>query len=271
MPGGLSRTGSFHTGLDRGARQRDNKSRFLQLLQTGQEQLLQALDEYEDEDGAWCCGTTVDGGQGPADEWEHAATHFPGEASHRAHGYGPHLAPAGVEGAPADCPTTAAWTQGRPHGQSATETDCGDDQRSAARRAGRSGSPGAAVRMSSQSLPNSPQWTPLRPGTAASPKAVQPPRMGHGRPGDTSHPRSLEDIPRLERPHEMRKRAADADDSSLDLLAVHQCFKRFALSSRDEPSTPHPHHASALGHALAQAQAHTATLPVGPLPEHMIL
>ena len=93
--------------------------------------------------------------------------------------------------------------------------------------------------MSSQSLPNSPQWTPLRPGTAASPKAVQPPRMGHGRPGDTSHPRSLEDIPRLERPHEMRKRAADADDSSLDLLAVHQCFKRFALSSRDEPSTPH--------------------------------
>ena len=98
MPGGLSRTGSFHTGLDRGARQRDNKSRFLQLLQTGQEQLLQALDEYEDEDGAWCCGTTVDGGQGPADEWEHAATHFPGEASHRAHGYGPHLAPAGVEG-----------------------------------------------------------------------------------------------------------------------------------------------------------------------------
>ena len=46
---GLPRTGSIHAGLDRGARQRDCKSRFLKLLGAGRIQDVDAVLQEEDE------------------------------------------------------------------------------------------------------------------------------------------------------------------------------------------------------------------------------
>jgi hypothetical protein len=241
---GLKRTGSFHTGLNRGARQIDLKSRFLHNFEAGglhddakQERLeaLEALVEHEDDEDMdeVDCGDTSSG----STRLDVSGLHGPlGSVQREGAAHGDLHLSSQVDAS--SLPPTSRRSAAHAHQQERAHM-INDTSVQAQHKSGVCSCLGRSplVYTKSQSLPNSP----------------------------LSNSRRLErDLPQSGS-QDARKRAADADSATSDVSSLQQRFKRFALacgpkSPRPVPSSHvHPHSHS----------SPTGTVPVGPLPENM--
>lgn len=263
---GLPRTGSYHVGLDRGARQLDLKSQFLNLMGgwgsvAHKKQTLEELEEdYEDEGVASLSECGQEGlsqhGRGLA-----VCTHTEFASPTSAESLQSPLADAATP------PSLWLGSNTRAH------EDMDMDQ-------GQFASPrchnafGRAVRSTlgrppmppykSQSLPSSPlQQHGRSPG--ATPQFSEnggfaPFINARGFPCSPDSPTNL-----LKRSFEVKKRAADSASDDLCLMQVREKIQRMDFS---DTFSPHQRECRERERARDATSA-ISTLPVGPLPENM--